>query len=139
MGTTGFGKLNNFIFPFPVTLTNKSRLSPSFKFVFDGITLKSNLPTAPEKSAGFPASGSAFTEIVLAPAETLLFPLVTTTRPNISLRFVGNCTSMSNDKGSITSFPDFCGYKTVFRSTTKRYFSPLNIPSSPTNCLMSMF
>ena len=89
-GTSGFGKLNNFKFPFPVTLTIKSRLSPFFKLFLEGVTLKSNFPTAPLKLSGLPVSGSGFTFIVLLPAETRLLVSVSNIRPNISLRLEGN-------------------------------------------------
>ncbi|MNY69528.1 hypothetical protein D3C86_2074750 [compost metagenome] len=72
------------MFPVPVALTTKSRLSPFFKEVFDGVTLKSSLPTAPVNPIGLFTSGSALTLIVLAPAETVLFPSSVTIRPNIS-------------------------------------------------------
>jgi hypothetical protein len=51
-GTTGFGKLNNFIFPFPVTLTIKSRLSPFFRLVLWG-HFEFKTPTAPENQVAF--------------------------------------------------------------------------------------
>ena len=35
LGTIGFGSVNNFKFPFPETLTSKSRDSPAFNFVFE--------------------------------------------------------------------------------------------------------
>ena len=88
-GTTGFGKLNNFRFPVPTTFKVKSNDSPLFKVVFDGIALKSNFPTAPSKSAGFPASGKAFTEITFFPAETRLLSSVKIGCPQKFRLFVG--------------------------------------------------
>ena len=64
LGTIGLGKVNNFKFPLPETLTSKSNDSPAFKVVFEGVTLKSKSPTAPVKPAGLSFSGSDFTLMV---------------------------------------------------------------------------
>jgi hypothetical protein len=73
--------VNNFKFPFPTTLTTKSDFHHFFLIVFDGVTLKSNAPTALEKLSVFSFSGKAFTVIVFAPAETLLLSSVINCRP----------------------------------------------------------
>src|SRR6478672_6720299 len=117
-GTTGFGRLNNFRFPVPVTLTFKSSDSPFCKVVREGTTLKSNFPTAPLNSGVFPAAGNGFTLMILLPAETRLLSWVNRTCPQPFLRPVGTSQSISNDKGSISNLPDFCGYNTVLRNTT---------------------
>ena len=106
-GTSGFGKLNNFKFPVPVTLTSKSKDSPNFKPVLEGVTLKLNLPTAPEKSSGFPASGKGLTEITLLPAETRLLSSTNCTCPKKLGLPLGTWQSISNESGSISSFPAF--------------------------------
>ena len=64
--------MNNFKFPVTETATFKSKDSPFLRLVFDGVTVKLNLPTAPEKLYGLPDSGKGLTVIVLLPAETLL-------------------------------------------------------------------
>ena len=118
LGTTGLGKVNNLRFPVPETATFKSSDSPLLSWVLVGFTTKLNRPTAPEKSSGFPASGNGFTLMVLLPAETRRLSLTTCTWPKMFRRLVGTCKSMSSESGSISNLPDFCGYKTVFRSTT---------------------
>ncbi|MCY1464458.1 hypothetical protein D9M71_824830 [compost metagenome] len=60
------------MFPVPCALTIRSRPSPFLSVVFDGVTVKLNLPTAPVNPSGLFASGSGRTLIVLAPAETTL-------------------------------------------------------------------
>ena len=117
-GTTGLGKLNNFKFPVPVTVISKSNDSPNFRPVLEGVTLKLNFPTAPEKSSGFPANGNGFTEITLLPAETRLLSSTNCTCPKKLGLPLGTWQSISNESGSISKLPDFCGYNTVLRKTT---------------------
>ena len=64
------------MFPVPEAVTIKSKLSPFLRVVFEGVTVKSNLPTAPLKSTGLLDSGNGLTLIVLAPAETTLLSSV---------------------------------------------------------------
>jgi hypothetical protein len=82
-GTTGLGKLNSFKFPFPFTLTTKSKLSSCFKVVLDGVTLKSNFLPHPKNLLVY-QPGNGLTLMVLAPAETFFVVSVSTIRPNIS-------------------------------------------------------
>ena len=118
LGKTGFGSVNNFKFPFPETLTSKSKDSPAFNFVFEGTTLKSKTPTAPVKLAGFSFSGSGFTLIVCIPVESAFSTVVISIRPNQSLLPVGTSASTSILNGSILFAPASSGYKITFRRAT---------------------
>ena len=118
-GNSVFGNWNNFKFPFPDAVTTKSKDSPAFSFVFDALTLKSKVPTAPVKFSGFPFSGKAFTLIDLAPAETVFLVVsydIVSIKP---MRFlVGTSTSKTIESGSNGLFPASNGYKITFRQTT---------------------
>jgi hypothetical protein len=98
-GTTGLGKLNSFKFPFPLTLTTKSKLSSCFKVVLDGVTLKSNFLPHPKNLLVY-QPWQWFNVDGFAPAETFFVVSVSTIRPNISLTVCGNCTSTDNVNGS---------------------------------------